>query len=70
MAIVSLLCNFSYRFRQWFRSILLDHGGSFFDVFRAKHPDRFIPYFSYEVLLCTMYCELWLSFLTDEYPAF
>ncbi|XP_068343558.1 DNA-(apurinic or apyrimidinic site) endonuclease 2 [Pyrus communis] len=28
------------QFRRWFRSILLENGGSFFDVFRAKNPDR------------------------------
>ncbi|KAK4262067.1 hypothetical protein QN277_027677 [Acacia crassicarpa] len=27
-------------FRRWFRSMLLENGGQFFDVFRAKHPDR------------------------------
>ncbi|GAV71826.1 Exo_endo_phos domain-containing protein/zf-GRF domain-containing protein [Cephalotus follicularis] len=27
-------------FRRWFRSLLVEHGGHFFDVFRAKHPDR------------------------------
>ncbi|KAL5557557.1 hypothetical protein UlMin_039793 [Ulmus minor] len=27
-------------FRRWFRSLLVDNGGPFFDVFRAKHPDR------------------------------
>ncbi|EXC35351.1 DNA-(apurinic or apyrimidinic site) lyase 2 [Morus notabilis] len=27
-------------FRRWFRSMLVDNGGAFFDVFRAKHPDR------------------------------
>ncbi|XP_059623496.1 DNA-(apurinic or apyrimidinic site) endonuclease 2 isoform X2 [Cornus florida] len=27
-------------FRAWFRSLLVDNGGPFFDVFRAKHPDR------------------------------
>ncbi|KAJ7944165.1 DNA-(apurinic or apyrimidinic site) lyase [Quillaja saponaria] len=27
-------------FRRWFRSMLVEHGGHFFDVFRAKHPDR------------------------------
>ncbi|XP_028775245.1 DNA-(apurinic or apyrimidinic site) lyase 2-like [Neltuma alba] len=27
-------------FRRWFRSLLLENGGQFFDVFRAKHPDR------------------------------
>ncbi|XP_011099859.1 DNA-(apurinic or apyrimidinic site) lyase 2 isoform X2 [Sesamum indicum] len=27
-------------FRIWFRSLLLRNGGSFFDVFREKHPER------------------------------
>ncbi|KAJ9172672.1 hypothetical protein P3X46_015886 [Hevea brasiliensis] len=27
-------------FRRWFRSMLVESGGLFFDVFRAKHPDR------------------------------
>ncbi|XP_050229767.1 DNA-(apurinic or apyrimidinic site) endonuclease 2 isoform X2 [Mercurialis annua] len=27
-------------FRRWFRSMLVESGGSFFDVFRSKHPDR------------------------------
>ncbi|KAJ4714211.1 DNA-(apurinic or apyrimidinic site) lyase [Melia azedarach] len=27
-------------FRRWFRSILAESGGSFFDVFRSKHPER------------------------------
>ncbi|XP_015889636.2 DNA-(apurinic or apyrimidinic site) endonuclease 2 isoform X2 [Ziziphus jujuba] len=27
-------------FRRWFRSMLLESGGPFYDVFRAKHPDR------------------------------
>ncbi|KDP46755.1 hypothetical protein JCGZ_06543 [Jatropha curcas] len=27
-------------FRRWFRSMLVESGGHFFDVFRAKHPDR------------------------------
>ncbi|KAF5753040.1 DNA-(apurinic or apyrimidinic site) lyase 2 isoform X1 [Tripterygium wilfordii] len=27
-------------FRRWFRSILVESGGPFFDVFRVKHPDR------------------------------
>ncbi|XP_062102577.1 DNA-(apurinic or apyrimidinic site) endonuclease 2 isoform X2 [Humulus lupulus] len=27
-------------FRRWFRSMLVDNGGAFSDVFRAKHPDR------------------------------
>ncbi|KAM6591810.1 hypothetical protein CsatA_014415 [Cannabis sativa] len=27
-------------FRRWFRSMLVDNGGAFFDVFREKHPDR------------------------------
>ncbi|XP_061354902.1 DNA-(apurinic or apyrimidinic site) endonuclease 2 isoform X3 [Gastrolobium bilobum] len=27
-------------FRRWFKSILLVNGGQFFDVFRAKHPDK------------------------------
>ncbi|KAK9285382.1 hypothetical protein L1049_024573 [Liquidambar formosana] len=27
-------------FRRWFRSILVESGGHFFDVFREKHPDR------------------------------
>ncbi|XP_034684007.1 DNA-(apurinic or apyrimidinic site) lyase 2 isoform X1 [Vitis riparia] len=27
-------------FRRWFRSMLVECGGPFFDVFRAKHPDR------------------------------
>ncbi|KAJ4844574.1 hypothetical protein Tsubulata_023592 [Turnera subulata] len=27
-------------FRRWFRSMLVDSGGSFYDAFRAKHPDR------------------------------
>ncbi|KAL8251401.1 hypothetical protein R6Q59_035094 [Mikania micrantha] len=27
-------------FRGWFRSLLVENGGFFFDVFRAKHPDR------------------------------
>ncbi|KAK3006640.1 hypothetical protein RJ639_016418 [Escallonia herrerae] len=27
-------------FRKWFRSLLVENGGSFFDVFRAKHPER------------------------------
>ncbi|KAK0605290.1 hypothetical protein LWI29_025078 [Acer saccharum] len=28
------------QFRRWFRSMLVESGGSFFDVFRAKHPER------------------------------
>ncbi|KAM5546769.1 DNA-(apurinic or apyrimidinic site) endonuclease 2 [Rosa sericea] len=28
------------QFRRWFRSMLVENRGSFFDVFRAKHPDR------------------------------
>lgn len=27
-------------FREWLRSLLREYGGSFFDVFRSKHPDR------------------------------
>ncbi|KAG8662808.1 DNA-(apurinic or apyrimidinic site) endonuclease 2 isoform X2 [Manihot esculenta] len=27
-------------FRRWFRSMLVESGGPFFDVFRSKHPDR------------------------------
>uniref|UniRef100_A0A2N9ICZ6 DNA-(apurinic or apyrimidinic site) endonuclease 2 n=1 Tax=Fagus sylvatica TaxID=28930 RepID=A0A2N9ICZ6_FAGSY len=27
-------------FRRWFRSILVECGGPFYDVFRTKHPDR------------------------------
>ncbi|KAF3440299.1 hypothetical protein FNV43_RR18583 [Rhamnella rubrinervis] len=27
-------------FRRWFRSLLMEYGGPFFDVFRAKHPDK------------------------------
>ncbi|KAB1199458.1 DNA-(apurinic or apyrimidinic site) lyase 2 [Morella rubra] len=27
-------------FRRWFRSLLVEYGGPFFDVFRTKHPDR------------------------------
>ncbi|XP_071710354.1 DNA-(apurinic or apyrimidinic site) endonuclease 2 [Rutidosis leptorrhynchoides] len=27
-------------FRSWFRSLLVENGGLFFDVFRAKHPQR------------------------------
>ncbi|CAJ1942363.1 unnamed protein product [Sphenostylis stenocarpa] len=27
-------------FRKWFKSILIENGGKFSDVFRAKHPDR------------------------------
>ncbi|EPS60044.1 hypothetical protein M569_14760, partial [Genlisea aurea] len=27
-------------FRVWFRSLLMKNGGSFFDAFREKHPDR------------------------------
>ncbi|XP_052198019.1 DNA-(apurinic or apyrimidinic site) endonuclease 2 [Diospyros lotus] len=27
-------------FRRWFRSMLVENGGDFFDVFRAKHPER------------------------------
>ncbi|KDO71209.1 hypothetical protein CISIN_1g0067572mg, partial [Citrus sinensis] len=27
-------------FRIWFRSMLVESGGSFFDVFRSKHPER------------------------------
>ncbi|XP_044470054.1 DNA-(apurinic or apyrimidinic site) endonuclease 2 isoform X2 [Mangifera indica] len=27
-------------FRRWFRSLLVESGGPFFDVFRAKHPER------------------------------
>ncbi|XP_076949553.1 DNA-(apurinic or apyrimidinic site) endonuclease 2-like [Bidens hawaiensis] len=27
-------------FRSWFRSLLVERGGVFFDVFRAKHPER------------------------------
>ncbi|XP_018451608.2 DNA-(apurinic or apyrimidinic site) endonuclease 2 [Raphanus sativus] len=27
-------------FRKWFRSLLVERGGSFSDVFRSKHPDR------------------------------
>ncbi|CAN8229183.1 unnamed protein product [Cochlearia groenlandica] len=26
--------------RKWFRSLLVEHGGSFYDVFRSKHPER------------------------------
>ncbi|KAK6924489.1 Endonuclease/exonuclease/phosphatase [Dillenia turbinata] len=28
------------KFRRWFRSILVESGGPFFDVFRSKHPHR------------------------------
>lgn len=28
------------RFRKWLRSIFTQSGGPFFDVFRAKHPQR------------------------------
>ncbi|CAL5324273.1 unnamed protein product [Camellia sinensis] len=28
------------KFRRWFKSILVENGGYFFDVFRAKHPER------------------------------
>ncbi|KAL6959945.1 DNA-(apurinic or apyrimidinic site) lyase [Sarracenia purpurea var. burkii] len=28
------------KFRTWFRSLLVENGGDFFDVFRAKHPGR------------------------------
>ncbi|XP_004287812.1 PREDICTED: DNA-(apurinic or apyrimidinic site) lyase 2 isoform X1 [Fragaria vesca subsp. vesca] len=28
------------QFRRWFRSMLVENRGSFFDVFRSKHPDR------------------------------
>ncbi|XAR73774.1 DNA-(apurinic or apyrimidinic site) lyase [Bertholletia excelsa] len=28
------------QFRRWFRSLLVENGGDFFDVFRAKHPER------------------------------
>lgn len=28
------------KFRKWFRSLLLQNGGQFFDIFRAKHPER------------------------------
>jgi len=28
------------RFRKWFRSLLVERGGSFSDVFRSKHPER------------------------------
>ncbi|PSS00476.1 DNA-(apurinic or apyrimidinic site) lyase [Actinidia chinensis var. chinensis] len=28
------------KFRRWFRSLLVKNGGDFFDVFRAKHPER------------------------------
>lgn len=27
-------------FRKWFRSLLVENGGSFYDVFRSKHPER------------------------------
>ncbi|WJX65351.1 hypothetical protein P8452_50024 [Trifolium repens] len=27
-------------FRRWFRSMLIENGGHFSDVFRAKHPDE------------------------------
>jgi AP endonuclease-2 len=27
-------------FRKWFRSLLVERGGSFSDVFRSKHPER------------------------------
>lgn len=27
-------------FRRWFRSLLVENGGQFFDVFRSKHPER------------------------------
>ncbi|KAM7529619.1 hypothetical protein LguiB_033029 [Lonicera macranthoides] len=27
-------------FRRWFRSLLMESGGPFYDVFRAKHPER------------------------------
>lgn len=28
------------QFRKWFRSLLVGHGGPFYDVFRQKHPQR------------------------------
>ncbi|KAL8118125.1 DNA-(apurinic or apyrimidinic site) endonuclease 2 isoform X1 [Apium graveolens] len=28
------------KFREWFRSLLIENGGPFTDVFRAKHPER------------------------------
>lgn len=28
------------QFRRWFRNLLVENGGDFFDVFRAKHPER------------------------------
>lgn len=28
------------RFRKWFRSLLVERGGLFSDVFRSKHPER------------------------------
>lgn len=34
------LVEFSCRFRRWFKSMLIENGGHFSDVFRAKHPDK------------------------------
>lgn len=31
-------------FRRWFRSMLIENGGRFSDVFRAKHPDKMDAY--------------------------
>ncbi|CAL5082565.1 unnamed protein product [Urochloa decumbens] len=31
-------------FREWLRSMLREHGGSFFDAFRSKHPERIGAY--------------------------
>ncbi|KAL5706004.1 DNA-(apurinic or apyrimidinic site) lyase [Ranunculus cassubicifolius] len=28
------------QFRKWFRSLLVEHGGPFYDAFRVKHPQR------------------------------
>ncbi|KAL8137833.1 hypothetical protein V2J09_003834 [Rumex salicifolius] len=39
-------------FRKWFRSILVKYGGTFFDVFKEKHPERFAICYTFFLYFC------------------
>lgn len=53
------------RFRKWFRSLLVERGGLFSDVFRSKHPGRCVITYSMFVY-GAIYIQLLSVFLTGK----
>lgn len=68
---INYLPEFSCRFRRWFKSMLIENGGQFSDVFRAKHPDKY-GCLGYLFLLNIIYwrvapwkCNCWFWYLIN-----